>query len=82
MKTIIFATCNEQPQIQPGDTHLVEAFVARGATVTAAPWNGAQAPFSSADAIVVRSTWDYPQTPDAFIRWLSTLEGRRQVVNP
>lgn len=81
MSRIIFATCNACPEIQPSDKLVAEALEARGANVKPAPWNGPQEPFQIADAVVVRSTWDYPKTPDRFLDWLLSLEARRHVFN-
>ena len=82
MPTIIFATCLESPQIQPSDQLVADALIARGCDVAPAPWNGDQAPFESADLIVVRSTWDYPSAPAAFRDWLVGLAAYSRVVNP
>lgn len=81
MTRIVFATCNEQPQIQPSDRLLADALEACGVNVSPAPWNGPQEPFQTADAVLVRSTWDYQKTPAAFLDWLAALEARRHVFN-
>jgi len=73
MKQITIATCLEQPHLQPSDAVLAAALCARGVSVSAAPWNGDQAAFIEADAIVIRSTWDYQKAPQAFASWLDGL---------
>lgn len=81
MTDIVFATCNEQPEIQPSDRLLAGALEARSVSVTAAPWNGPQEPFRNTCAVLLRSTWDYQKTPDKFLDWLVALEARRHVFN-
>jgi glutathione synthase/RimK-type ligase-like ATP-grasp enzyme len=82
VKSIVFASCNEQPGVQPGDLPVVHALNAMGVNAAAAPWNGDFAPFKEADLVAVRSTWDYPATPAAFDRWLQKLDALPAVVNP
>ncbi|MEL7490188.1 MAG: hypothetical protein AAGJ73_05670 [Pseudomonadota bacterium] len=81
MPVIAFATCNDLPEIQISDALVADGLEAAGVRVVAAPWNGDQAAFETADMIVVRSTWDYPADPEAFRRWLIGLGHRQRVVN-
>ena len=81
MTDIVFATCLGKPEITPSDALAAEALEASGARVSAAPWNGPQAPFERAGAIVVRSTWDYPHDPIGFEAWLATLDRYDHVFN-
>ncbi|MFN3242279.1 MAG: RimK family alpha-L-glutamate ligase [Planctomycetota bacterium] len=82
MTRIAFATCLEMPALQPDDAPIAAAIEASGVEVVAAPWNGPFAPFEQCDLVAVRSTWDYAQTPDAFLAWLDRLEGvAARVVN-
>lgn len=82
MSRIVFATCSARPDIQSGDALVAKALEARGAIVAAAPWNGPQDAFEAADAVVVRSTWDYQTAPDAFAVWLAAQERASAVFNP
>lgn len=81
-KNIVFATCLAQPDLQESDALAAAALESRGVSVTAAPWNGDQKAFDGADAIVVRSTWDYQQTPEAFAAWLEARDNGHTVFNP
>jgi len=82
MTTIAFATCLEMPALQPDDVPIAAALGERGVEVQALPWNGPFEPFAACDLIAVRSTWDYAQTPEAFVSWLQQLEqGSVPVVN-
>lgn len=80
-KKIVFATCNDAPEIQPSDALVADALSVSDVSVCAAPWNGLSAPFKGADLIVVRSTWDYPHQADAFTKWLYGLSDGAVVVN-
>ncbi|MEO1014066.1 MAG: hypothetical protein AAFX08_02645 [Pseudomonadota bacterium] len=82
MSTIAFATCREKPELQPSDRLTATALAARGVDVRAVPWNGPISAYEGADAIVVRSTWDYLGQERAFLAWLNALEGRDRVFNP
>lgn len=83
MSAVVIATCFKQPGLQPSDVLLATALAARGVAATAHPWNGPFAPFAAADAVLVRSTWDYPSAPDEFAYWIARL-GRetRMTFNP
>ena len=45
--------------------------------MTAAPWNGPFARFAGADAVVIRATWDYHETAEAYREWLGRLDPGR-----
>ena len=64
------------------DQCLADALRARQQAVTAAPWNGPFAPFAEAAAVVIRSTWDYHEAPDAYLAWLDRLDPRRTFNEP
>jgi len=49
----------------------------RGHRVLAAPWNGPLGPFRDAAAVVIRSSWDYHDTPTAYRDWLGCLDPAR-----
>jgi glutathione synthase/RimK-type ligase-like ATP-grasp enzyme len=83
MSRIVLATCNLWPDTAEGDKPYQAALAARGVSVEAAPWNGPQAPFRTADLVVLRSNWDYHYEPAAFALWLETLtRGGATVLNP
>jgi len=74
---IVLATCAAWPEASTSDRELMAALRARGHEVAAAPWNAAFTPFEGALAVVVRSTWDYHLTPDAYDAWLGRLDPAR-----
>ena len=73
MTTIALANCSKYDYIAEGDKPYLAALEQRGVTVDVAPWNGPVTPFLRADAVVLRSTWDYHYSPDAYRRWLRSL---------
>jgi len=80
---IALATCLEKPQLQPSDRLLAGALEARGFSAAAHPWNGPFEPFARADAVIVRSTWDYVPVADQFAEWVGRLEREaRRAFNP
>jgi glutathione synthase/RimK-type ligase-like ATP-grasp enzyme len=74
---LVLATCEAWPGLSASDERLAAALRARGRRVEAAPWNGPFAPFAGAAAVVIRSTWDYHDAPDAYLAWLARVDGAR-----
>ena len=70
MATITLATCLKWPALSPSDACLARVLEARGHRVITAPWNGPFEPFRDADAVVIRSSWDYHDAPDGYRDWL------------
>ena len=64
------------------DQCLADALSRRGQQVRAASWNGPFEPFANAAAVVIRSTWDYHEAPDAYLVWLDRLDPRRTFNEP
>ena len=72
METITLATCAAWPALSTSDACLAAALRVRGRIVVSAPWNGAFEPFAHG-LVVIRSTWDYHETPDAYVAWLESV---------
>jgi glutathione synthase/RimK-type ligase-like ATP-grasp enzyme len=68
--------------VSDSDRHLAAALRARGCRVEASPWNGPFEPFVAADAVVVRSAWDYHAAPDDYRAWLARLDADRTFNHP
>lgn len=75
MLHVIFATCTQFPEGAPDDRFLVERMRARGHRVSLRIWNHDR--FDDADAVVLRSCWDYHLDSLGFRRWLDSLAERR-----
>ncbi len=83
MPSIVLTTCNAWPELSAGDAPLARALSeVRGAKVVSARWNAPedQPVFAAADAIVLRSNWDYHHAPAAFAGWLGWLEAQGKPV--
>jgi hypothetical protein len=74
---VTLATCATWPELSKSDHRLADALRARGRPVAVAPWNGPVEPFREAGAIVVRSTWDYHEAPEAYLDWIGRLDAHR-----
>lgn len=79
---IVLATCAAWPELSLSDQCLADALRARQQPLMVAPWNGSFEPFAEATAVVVRSTWDYHEAPDAYLTWLARLDPRRTFNEP
>ena len=74
---IVLATCAAWPETSASDQRLAAALRARGCAVESAPWNGDFEPFAGAAAVVIRATWDFHETPEAYLAWLARLDPAR-----
>jgi len=79
---IALVTCAAWHELSKSDRCLAAALEARGHRVQAAPWNGPFAPFAAAAAVVIRSTWDYHDAPEAYRAWLDRLDPDRTFNSP
>ncbi len=79
---IVFATAADQPEVTESDRLYAEALQRRGFRVAGAPWNGPQEAFAGAAAVVLRSTWGYYRTPDAFRAWVEAMAASTRLFNP
>lgn len=72
--TIILASCQwlvdgTGPRLDSDDPELAAALTAAGAQVQIRAWDDDQVDWARADAVVVRTTWDYQQRLDEFRAW-------------
>ena len=61
------------------DRLLLEPLAALGLVAEPAVWNDPSVDWSRFDAVVLRSTWDYPDAYDAFLAWAAAIP---RLVNP
>lgn len=81
---IAIATCRALPEPDPDEHALIGALARAGAWVSLLAWDG-DAPLPApgdVDLVVVRSTWNYARSVDAFVAWLAALGSRATVANP
>jgi hypothetical protein len=55
------------------DQRIIDALAARGVSATTIPWDDPDSDWSSFGAVVIRSTWDYDQRRDEFVRWCDAV---------
>ena len=63
------------------DELAIEPLAALGVSVDTVPWRAA-IDWSTYDAVVVRSTWDYQDDVDAFVRTLERIDTTTRLFNP
>jgi glutathione synthase/RimK-type ligase-like ATP-grasp enzyme len=73
MPSVAFATYDQQPGVAADDALAAHVLALAGATVTAAVWDDPGVDWRAFDAVVIRSTWDYPFKAGRFERWLRSL---------
>ncbi len=69
---VALATCAELPEPDLDEAPLLEALAAEGLTAGALAWDDPTADWSAARMTVLRSTWNYPLRPAAFLDWLAS----------
>jgi glutathione synthase/RimK-type ligase-like ATP-grasp enzyme len=78
---IVLATSRSDPDVTVSDRLYAEALERRGCVVSAAPWDGPAAAFADADAVVLRATWGYYRTLEAFRAWTETTAAASRLFN-
>lgn len=78
---VALATCAVLPEPDPDQELLVEALTAAGVRAELVPWDGAAREWAAFDLCLLRSTWNYPQHPAAFLTWLASVERATRVLN-
>lgn len=76
---IAVATCALAPDLDEDGPLLVEALRTAGADATVALWDDDAVDWAAPDAVLVRSTWDYPLRRAEFLAWSRAC---RRTVNP
>lgn len=69
---IALATCKNIPEPDPDQELLTTALERAGASPSVLPWDAsddASAPFADHDLVVLRSTWNYFERVEDFLRW-------------
>ena len=79
---IALATCAKFPDLDEDNQLLIPALEDAGASVTPAVWTDTSVSWKSFDAVVIRSTWDYANDYEAFVRWLDKTAERTVLLNP
>ena len=70
---LALATCAHLPGVHPDDIHLASALARLGIEAVACTWSDPSVDWSAFDAVLIRTTWDYFQRYEEFLRWLDGL---------
>ena len=76
------ASCTKLPEWEVDDQPLVEALQEQGVRVSQPAWDDADFEFSSLDACLVRTTWDYEHRRDEFLQWARNTDACTAFFNP
>jgi hypothetical protein len=76
---VAFATCREYAALDPDDRLLLAPLATRGIAVESGVWDDPTVDWSRYAAVILRSTWDYPDAYDKFLAWARAMPG---LINP
>jgi glutathione synthase/RimK-type ligase-like ATP-grasp enzyme len=77
MKPIALATDAKHPKLTDDDRLLLDQLEERGIRAEPAIWNDPSCKWSSYDAVVLRSCWDYHLQAERFLGWIADLEAAK-----
>lgn len=79
---IALATCSTLPAWERDDVPLLAALRARVDAVEQPSWDDPAIDWSSFDAVLIRTTWDYQDKREAFIAWAQHVAACTRLFNP
>jgi glutathione synthase/RimK-type ligase-like ATP-grasp enzyme len=82
MPDYTFATYSDLPDLDPDDQMGADELASRGFSVATAVWTDDEVDWARAGTVIIRSTWDYHQRFDEFMRWLDRVGAVTQIWNP
>lgn len=82
MIDVALASCARLPEPDPDAAPLLAALEAAGITAATLAWDVPASDFSRARLTLLRSTWNYPQHADAFLRWAERTAAVSALWNP
>jgi glutathione synthase/RimK-type ligase-like ATP-grasp enzyme len=74
MKLVLCATCESIPNLTEDDQVLIAPLAMRGIEARPAMWSDPLVRWGEAEAVVIRSCWDYHRRLEEFLRWVASLE--------
>lgn len=77
MRRVALVTSAKLPKLTTDDRLLLAPLAQRGVQTEPAIWDDAAVDWSSYDAIVLRSTWDYHLKTEMFLHWIKALAATR-----
>lgn len=78
---LAIASCSTLPDWEVDDAVLHRAFEARGIEFAVEPWDAA-VDWSTFEAVLIRTIWDYQERLVEFLAWLDRLEPVTRIFNP
>ena len=82
MPDVIIASCAAAAGLDEDEPLLRAALDAAGIGSTVADWADPAVAWTEADAVVIRSTWDYAPRRGEFLRWAHRVEAGTLLLNP
>lgn len=79
---IALATCRDLPDWEVDDAPLHAALRALGVDLSQPAWDAPGLDWSSFDAVLIRTTWDYWHRRDAFVAWAEQVGAATRLHNP
>jgi len=76
---LALATCSELPDLDPDEQLVLPELQRLGVDAAVEVWDDETVPWDAYELVVVRSTWDYQDRRDAFLRWAARVP---HVLNP
>lgn len=76
------ATCRQLPEPDPDEAPLAAALAAGGFSAALLGWDDPAVDWDAPIPTVLRSTWNYPLAPDAFVAWIDRASAAAPLVNP
>lgn len=83
MSRTALVTCRQLADLDPAERLVIPDLHKLGSEVVAAVWDDPSVDWSSFDATVIRSTWDYTARREEFVAWAATvpnLHNRHEIV--
>jgi glutathione synthase/RimK-type ligase-like ATP-grasp enzyme len=74
-RRLAIATSADYPSIQPDDVHLATSLERLHILPVVCVWNDPDVDWSTFDAVLIRTIWDYFKHHAAFLDWLGRLDG-------
>jgi hypothetical protein len=82
MSSVILASCAPALGTDEDEPLLLAALADAGVAAETGDWADPSVDWAAADAVVVRSTWDYAPRRDEFLAWARAVEGVTRLFNP
>jgi hypothetical protein len=79
---IAIATCLTIPEIDVDEEITLQAFRDRGHEVELKPWDDPSWNAGEFDAVIIRSTWNYPDHVANFRQWIQATAEKTKLLNP